>query len=79
MLNWFKKIVARIRGTHSVDAALSSVTKLIARLEAVAAHHNVQAEVHDAIVKASVKARELAQKEESRAMEAANRIRRLVE
>lgn len=64
---WFKTLVARIKGSHSVDAALADFHKAVAKLENVQALHADIASMHDKTAERALQLRNKAYDEEAKA------------
>lgn len=72
------KLVARIRGYHSVDAAIAGVHKAVANLNAVEEFHALEAKAQAEMEKLAAEARAFAEAERDKAKRIADRIKALV-
>lgn len=77
-MNFITKLVARIRGNHSVDAAIAGFVKAEQKLVAVGNFHNLQAKLAADAEAAAARAKTFYAAESAKAHDIAARIRALV-
>lgn len=78
MKQWLLKLIARIQGFHAVDHVVADFHKAIAKLEAVAIHHDVLHDIHDNVAREATELRNAAAVEADRARQIVGRFRELL-